>query len=77
MLRESIRQEGRKKKRGKKNRIMLNMLIAVAVGEDTRQTGYWLRKVKNTSERNVFRLGRNSLEVTQPTIMIQLPIHEC
>lgn len=55
---------------------MLNMLIAVAVGEDARQTGCGLRKVKDNSERNVLRLGRNSLEVTQPTIRIRLPVHK-
>lgn len=37
---------GKKKRNGKKNRIMLNMLIAVAVGEDG--SSDWIRPAKGT-----------------------------
>jgi hypothetical protein len=70
-----------KTERGKnrvKNQIMLNMLIAVAVcvcvgGEMFVR----LDEVGIISEGSVLRPGRNSLEVTQRTITIQLPVRKC
>ena len=65
---------GKKKGTGQKNRITLNMLIAVAVGEEVRQTGYKPRTVKSKSKWSLLKLRYNSLEVTQPTIRKLLPI---
>ena len=81
MLSESISQKlkreqkrDKKKGTGQKNRIMLNMLIAVAVGGKVRQTGYKPRTVKSKSKWSLLKLRYNSLEVIQPTIRKLLPI---